>query len=240
MAWQVSTRLGDVPVRGRLSAEPDRPVLLVIRGLFSGRTYLSWLAEALPEADLAIVDLPGDRAPALRVAGVEAAAEAFAMVAERLVPGRRIVPFGVSAGALPALAFCGLRPDVERLVLLDPFLQPAQVWALRALLRGMGVPDDPARKVWVDGLLGVYTGADFRPLLSHLPARTEVLVGDEPLDPIRDDTARFPSLSGETERDLWRAQSGVTLHVCANAGHNIPEEAPETMLAVLRAALRPT
>ena len=48
MGWQVSTGLGDVPVRGRISADPDRPVLLVMRGLFSGRDYLAWLADALP------------------------------------------------------------------------------------------------------------------------------------------------------------------------------------------------
>lgn len=233
-----STSLGDVPVGGRFSTDPARAVLFVVQGLFSRPEALGWLSDALPAVDVALVRLPGFQTPALLSPGMEAAGAAYADVVAQLFHGRHVVTVGVSAGALPALSM-----GAERLVLVEPFLQPGKIWALRALLRQMGVDRDARMRAWVDAMLGLFTdpGRDYSPLLAHLAGSTDVLVGDEPLEPVRGDLGRFPSLTSDAERQVWQAARGVRLHVCNNAGHNVPDEARQALVDVLEVATaRPT
>lgn len=232
------TRFGEVLVEGRFS-RTDRPVLFTIGGLFQSAQYARWLIEALPEADVVLVSLPGMRSPRLARNDMATTGAAHAETIAALYPGRRVVPFGMSAGSIAAMALCGASPGrFERLVLMDPFLQPGKVWALKALMRAMlPKPDDP-RRALVDELLGLYSEAkDFRPLMAHLPDPTDVLVGETPLGEPRHDLPRFPSLSSEADRELWSADPRVRLHVCQGAGHNVLVEASKATLAVLRQAL---
>lgn len=235
---KLRTAFGEVLVEGRFS-RTERPVLFTVGGLFQSAQYGRWLVDALPEADVVLVRLPGMGTPSLVRNDMETTGAAHAQVIAALWPDRRVVPFGMSAGSLAAMALCGAAPGrFQRLVLMDPFLQPGKIWSLKALMRAMLTkPDDPRRDL-IDEMLGLYSDPkDFRGLLRHLPNPTDVLVGGIPLGEPRNDAASFPSVSSDEERALWAADPRVRLHVCEGAGHNVLEEAREATLEVLRAAV---
>jgi pimeloyl-ACP methyl ester carboxylesterase len=231
----VRTSLGRIPLTGKLSDDRSRPVLLVIRGIFHGDKYAEWLiAEFADQADVLLAHVPGMNSPTLAASDLATMGRAFREMVEQELAERDVVVFGMSTGCLVALAM-GRLPQVRRMVLLDPYLNVGACWALRELI-GLRAKRGTVLRAWFEALLGEGLNGDFRELIGNRAPSTCVLVGDEPLEPMRS-INRIPSLASAEERALWRAAPGVELIVCAGAGHDIPHEALRDMLGALNRAL---
>ncbi|THD74321.1 MAG: alpha/beta hydrolase [Phenylobacterium sp.] len=230
----VHTRHGDLSFKAALAGDAGRPVLLVIRGLFSRADHMEELAAPLSaEADIVFAHLPGMHSPTLPGSDLTTITKAFReMMAERFAD-RRVVPTGVSAGCLVALGLASL-PQVDAMVLVEPFLDVSQCWPLREFAAAKAAPGSTLLP-WLKAFFGPNVADDFSPLANQAPARTAVLVGAVPLEPPRAMT-RFPSLTSEAERAMWRAR-GAKVTVCPDAGHDVPARAPQALLAALREAL---
>jgi pimeloyl-ACP methyl ester carboxylesterase len=193
---------------------------------------LDWLPGALPEADVLTANLPGMHAPAVEPNDPATAAAAFARSLRAIGKGRRLVVLANSAATPVALQLCALA-EVEGLVLVEPFLEPTKVWALVEIFGQLIRKDDAFLRGMADSYFGLYSGGkDYRPLQQLAPRRTCVLVGEIPLEPSRR-MQGLPSFASEAERESWRA-SGAEVRVVPGAGHPIPEQAPEAMVAALR------
>jgi pimeloyl-ACP methyl ester carboxylesterase len=231
----VRTSVGRVPLTGKLSEDRSRPVLLVIRGIFHGDSYGQWLvAEFAGQADVLLAHVPGMNSPTLAASDLATMGQAFREVVEGELADRDVIVFGMSTGCLIALAM-GRLPQVRRMVLLDPYLNVADCWALRELI-GVRAKRGTVLRAWFEALLGQGLEGDFRELIAARAPRTYVLVGEEPLEPMRA-LNKIPSLASAQEREMWAAAPGVELTVCAGAGHDIPREALRDMLATLNRAL---
>ncbi|MDB5494461.1 MAG: hypothetical protein JWP86_1798 [Phenylobacterium sp.] len=129
----VTTAFGRIPL-GRISDDPARPVLLVIRGVLLPADHMGGLVDDLAdEADVLLAHLPGMHSPTLVSTDLATMTAAFREVLDTQLAGRRVVLFGMSAGGLVALGLAKAA-QVKTLVLLDPFLRVEDCWALRELI----------------------------------------------------------------------------------------------------------
>ncbi|MBL8554274.1 MAG: hypothetical protein JNL41_08350 [Phenylobacterium sp.] len=231
----IRTRLGVVPVTGRLGAfDLSRPLVFVIRGAYPDPELMHRLPDLLPEADVALVDLPGMHSPFFAEPGVEAFARGYDEVLATRFPGRRTVALGLSTGALAALAMQG----PERLVLMEPPLETGALWPF--LPRLAGEVRRTARreaKAWVEAVFGVTAegveGRDYRPLLTACRKPGVVMVGGVPLDPPRD-LERPPSYVTADAIGLVIRHPTLKLAVIGGAGHNIIAEGGPAILDAVR------
>jgi pimeloyl-ACP methyl ester carboxylesterase len=121
-------------------------------------------------------------------------------------------------------------------VLIEPFLLPMEIWALREIYDQLIPQGHALLRAMADDYFGLYSGGrDFRPLQRFAPRRTLVLVGEKPLEPPRP-MVGLPSFVSAKERASWAA-AGAEVRVCPGAGHAIPDEAPELVVQALRDAL---
>ncbi len=184
--------------------------------------------------DVARFHLPSNHSPPLTPNNLGTISRGLTLALETLYPGRPTVIFGLSTGALVALAVTARQ--VRRRVLVEPFLRTAHAWPLHDLPR---VAKDDAQRDLLWNVLGVADGRveerDYRHLLDRLSTPTVALVGRTPLGERRPITA-MPSLVDDADRALLRAHPRVTV-VEVEGGHNVAAQGLEEMfLHILRAA----
>lgn len=231
----IATSLGVVPVTGRLGAfEPSRPLVFVIRGAYPDPTSMHRLPDLLPEADVALVDLPGMHSAFFAEQGVEAFARGYDEVLAGRFPGRRTVALGLSTGALAALAM----RSPERLVLMEPPLETGALWSfLPRLAREAQRTTLGEARAWIDAVFGVTAdgvdGRDYRPLLTACRKPGVVMIGGVPLDPPRD-LDHEPSYVTADAIGLVIRHPTLKLAVVGGVGHNIIVDGGPAILNTLR------
>jgi pimeloyl-ACP methyl ester carboxylesterase len=193
------------------------------------------LPDLLPEADVALVHLPGMNTPFFREPSVQAFAEAFDQVLERLSP-RNVVVLGASVGGLVALAM--RHPAIRGLVLMDTALSMG-LWPLRNLV----APTTHPRAVeWYEAILGFSSrrdgpGRDYGHLLDGVDVPVLALIGDVPLGEPRSIATKAPSLVTPADRARYEEHPGVQVITAWGCGHNLWRDNPALVLAAVRAAM---
>ena len=94
----VPTRFGSIPVWGDFGT--DRPLVLVVRGVCPALDRHADLDP--PDADLALLHLPGFHSPLIRPFSIEVFAQAFDELVQTRFADRQITLVGASTGALVA------------------------------------------------------------------------------------------------------------------------------------------
>lgn len=208
------------------------PLVLVVTGFRSGAEVWSPIARPVG-LDYLRVHLPGNHAPPLREVSVAAYSRALDAALASRFAGRPLMVAGLSVGALVALGL--RRPELRRLLLLEPPLRTHALWPLRAVLNpSQGASEIELAQLW--SLFGIAPrltqGRDYRGLLNELSVPTRVLLGDLPLLPPRD-LGRLPSLVDEESRAALDAHPLVRVSRVVGGGHGIQFEAARECFAVL-------
>jgi hypothetical protein len=232
---ELATAQGPVPVWGRFGRSATRPVVFIVRGAFADPESLTRLPPDLPEADVALVHLPGMHSPFFAESSVRAFAAAFDEVVAREFAGRPLVKAGLSTGALVALAM----RSPGAVAAFDPPLTTDALWPLIPGLR-VSARDSELMAGWISEIFGVTAegleNRDYRPLLEACKEPGVVVIPGEPLEPPRP----LPSLPGlMTAEDRMLAQRHPTLRamIIQGAGHNIPRDHPRIIPLAIRQAL---
>jgi pimeloyl-ACP methyl ester carboxylesterase len=194
-------------------------------------------AVVAPAWDAAVMRLPGNGTPPLAQTSIAAWGRAVGELLDTAFPGRPVVLVGLSVGALVALAV--RRPQVRRILALEPPLVMSKLWPMEAVLRRRW-REDPQARPFIEAVFGV-TGAGreertWFDLFGRDAPPIDVVVGGAPLYPVRD-AERFPSFVDGPERAWIAGRPGVTLHVAPDAGHNIHVHAQGFLRDVLLSAL---
>ena len=217
------TSLGQIVLRGR---DTGRPILLVLPGLYSNALFGSGIQASWLGLDVMIGRVPGDGAPQLASISIGAFASAYSEAVCAL-GDRSVFAYGISAGALTALALRG--PNIKGQLLIEPPLQTGGLWPLRDALRDVGPEGWEAISWPVFGISATcHEDRDYAHLLESLAAPTTVLVGDvllEPRRPLEDQ----PSLVGEAARNRLQKTSRLSLHIIPNCGHSIVGGNPDAV-----------
>jgi pimeloyl-ACP methyl ester carboxylesterase len=227
---EVETPLGPVWLFGR---DQGRPVHLILSGAFAASDYLERAAHHFPGVDVLRAHLPGNHCPPLAAISVGAFAAAYSAALRSRFAGRPVVATGVSVGGLVAL---GLKtPELRRLVVVEPPLQPHRAWPFR-LFREQTPPGGEA---FVRNVVGVDASGseprDYTPLLEGLTTPTLALLGDVALGEPRP-FDEMPSLVDDDSRRRLAAHPLVEVRAVPGVGHNIPLLAADLFLdAMLRA-----
>lgn len=221
------TPLGEVWLWGSAEAfEGDRPVVLVLQGLF-GNQGQRWLPlEERLGVSVLIGNLPGFDCPQLAKASVTAIADAYSRAAAFAFRGRRGLLCGESMGGIVALAMAVAR---TQRVAFDPPLRTDRMGPMLPEMREqLARAPQQAELVW--NLCGVSAdrleARDYTRLLDR-PAR--VIVGTAEGDP--------PSLVHEEERALMLSLPHIWFSVAPGAGHILPPEGAPHLIAALRCLL---
>lgn len=225
---EMRTSLGVIPVTGTFGRALT---VLAINGAFAGPAEMHRLHQLVTPHGAVVGFLPGDRAPALSETSVPAFAQAYDEIADQLGP---TVVLGLSIGGLVSLAMRS--ENIRRVVCVEPPLLTGKLWPMAEMLAGARTAH---YRPLVENIFGLtlegFAGRDYRHLLDDLHRPTDVILGNEPLYPPRA-LARTPSLVDDPERELLAAHPLITVRL-APAGHNVPFQAPQVLLPVLRAAL---
>lgn len=213
--FEVETPFGPVWLWGR---DTGRPLVVVATGAFAEPWVYDRLQLALPEVDVARFHLPSNHSPPLTPNNLGTISRGLTTALEALYPGRATAIFGLSTGALVALAVSA--PQVRRLVLVEPFLRTAHAWPLHDLPR---VAKDDAQRELLWNVLGVAEGRveerDYRHLLDRLTVPAVALVGNTALGERRA-ISQMPSLVGEADRALLRDHPMIRLFEL-DGGHDV-------------------
>lgn len=227
---RVETSLGTVDLHGRSTG---RPVLFVLAGLYSSPGFGTGMQDWWPNVDVVVGRVPGDGAPALAQPSVGMFAAAYSEALSILYPERPVFAFGISAGALIALA---LRTELRGLLLVEPPLRSCSLWPLRDALRDVGPSGWESLAAPLFGITRTeHASRDYRPLLRTLSVPTKVLVGDMPLLPRRPLPVQ-PSLVDDESRDALR-QASVSIIEVSGAGHGVLNAAPDIVEFHLRQSI---
>ncbi|HTK34542.1 MAG TPA: alpha/beta hydrolase [Caulobacteraceae bacterium] len=235
-ATKFQTSMGAVPVWGRLeSFSPDRPLLFVIRGAWPPTVgYMDPLADLIPEADVALVHLPGMHSTPFRDQTVKAFATAFDEVIAKLAHPRVLV-LAISIGGVVALSLTG----AWETILVETPLMTAPLWPIHPRFRDI-VGDNPNAAEWVRNLFGTgqdgVENRDYRSLALDFRGQGTLLLGDDPLWPERPIT-RIPSLVCDDSRKAYAANPRFRSVIVPNAGHNIPKDGSGHILHLLHDTL---
>lgn len=216
--FEVETPFGPVWLWGR---DTGRPLVVVATGAFAESWVYDRLQLTLPAVDVVRFHLPSNHCPPLAPNNLGTISRGLTTALETLFPNRPTAIFGLSTGALVALAVTA--PQVRRLVLVEPFLRTAHAWPLHDLPR---IARDEAQRELLWNVLGVAEGKvearDYRHLLDRLSVPTVALVGRTPLGERRRVPA-MPSLVDEVDRALLRTHPLV--HVFElEGGHDVATE----------------
>jgi pimeloyl-ACP methyl ester carboxylesterase len=219
--------LGPVVFHGR---DTGRPVLLVILGAFATFKQLDRIQDLIPGVDVWRTHLPGNHCPPLQVTSVGAFGFAISQAIGERLSGRQVAVVGVSAGALVGLALD--QRLIRRFLLVEPPLWPTVCWPFLDFRDHMP-PDgeDFVRRIFGVGPTSV-EARDYRGLLDRLTKPALVLIGDEPLEPLRA-LPRWPSLVDADSRRRLAAHPLVYLRVVAGAAHDLIGDQPEAFWAAL-------
>lgn len=225
----VPTALGDIWLSGR---DSGKPILLAMPGLYSNPDFGVGMQTWWPGTDVFVGRLPGDGPPELAATSVGAFAAAYSEALAKRFPARPIFAFGISAGALLALALRGV--DLRGLLLIEPPLRTEALWPLRDALRDVG-PTGWERLAWplfgIDGTR--HEARDYTPLLDALRVPAAVLIGEQSLMPRRP-LDEQPSLLDDESIKLLEANLLVNLVKVHRAGHAVMSRDPELVERHLR------
>jgi hypothetical protein len=212
-------------------------LVLAICGTLGRYSQFSQLVDLLPEADVAIVELPGVTWPFAGEVSVQGYAAVFRGLLEARDASRPVTLVGASVGGLVALTLS----DLGEVVALDPPLSPADLWPIERLFSGMartGRLNDAARDM-VSRIFG-YGGEAPKPTYHHifdgLARPVMVLAGGVPLDPPRPLEA-LPGLVTEDDEAFLRAHALVGFERIADCGHDILKDRPDRVVAAIRCAM---
>jgi pimeloyl-ACP methyl ester carboxylesterase len=206
---EIETTFGGVPVWGRLgSFAPDRRLLLIVRGAFAEENQLLSAIDRHPEADVALVHLPGMNTQPLRSNDIPIFASAFDEVVTAL-PNVRVLVVGLSIGGVVAFAM----RKATRVLAVDTPLTTT-LWPVRAHWDAQ-IAQRPELSWLKDRKFDA---------LDTLRAPTRLLLASDPLGVPRK-LARLPSLVSEDDRAAYDAHACVTVEVVPDTGHNIARSA---------------
>lgn len=230
---EIQTSLGTVVLNGR---NTGRPVLFVIPGLYSSPTFGIGMQAWWPQFDVVLSRVPGDGAPELEFTSIGVFGAAYSEAISVGYSNRPIFVYGISTGALIALALRHV--DLKGMFLVEPPLRTGCLWPLRDALRDIGPPGWEEISWPLFGITSVaHEARDYTAMLDSLAIATTVLVGSEPLMPRRplDDQ---PSLVDIHARDILSANPMVNLVEIYNSGHGVLSAAPATVDNLLRNACK--
>lgn len=240
----VETREGPIYFAGRMHADPTRPALVVMGGIWAPPDLFHEVIAWFPGATVLIAPLPGmgeSKTPRFEVALMTRMLD---QAIEYLLPDVPVVAFGASTGSLVTL---GLRsPQIVRQVALEPFFRTKPLWPLLDFTRASlaSEPENAGAATAAEGLFGFTPQAvedrDYRGLLEGLCTPTDVIVGTEPLEPVRE-VASWPSFTSAEDRASLAAHPLVTLHDGPpGSGHALSSSAQGAALIrkILHQALR--
>jgi pimeloyl-ACP methyl ester carboxylesterase len=240
---EFQTPFGVVPLWGDFANfDASRPLVVGILGAFAIErgSLFSVPPHIAGSADMVVGHLPGNHTPALVYSSVGVFSAAYSHVIANVFSERRVVSLGASIGGLTVL---GLRaPQIVGSVVMEPVLTTGKLWPMTAFMREklLANPQDTVLRDFIVNVFGVTeTGLEdrrYEAVLNHLKVPTRVIVGGVPLYPERP-VQKLPSLVDEPERELLQRHPMIRYSVAPHAGHNVPQEASEHMLAALREAL---
>src|SRR5579871_2733603 len=97
----ISTEAGPIYLVGRVHADPKRPVLFAMTGFWAPDTQLHDLVDHFQGVSVLVAPLPGmGDSVSLPAFDVRDFARAIELTLASVVPGRRVVMLGSSAGCL--------------------------------------------------------------------------------------------------------------------------------------------
>lgn len=245
--YQVQTRDGSLCMYARngvLSAETDRPVLLMIHGALRDSSVLfDWIPLCEPEFDVVFIDLPGHgRSPPNTVVTIESFAANVGDAVNAALGNRNIVVVGESLGGLVALAMEGLHIEqIRGVIAADPPMTTNKLWHVRNAVVNR-VASDPANQFWQSFAMNIFgiasDGKAHERIYYHLieQARVPILVltGDVPLFPIRNCHA-VPCLIDDVDRYIISRLAGgiAQFEVVSGCGHVLLVDAKEKCRSII-------
>ena len=239
----VQTSCGPLYLAGRLYTDPAIPALVAMGGIWTPRDFLHDLADAFPDVSVLIVPLPGMGGSLTRTFDVATLSRSLDEGIGALLAETPVVAYGVSTGSLVTL---GLKaPQVVRQVALEPFFRTGPLWAFNEKARSFlaSEPDKRGAQLAAEQIFGLtateVVDRDYRGLLDGLQTPLDVILADQPLEPVRSLDA-LPSLSSREDRAALAAHPRVTLHPGPpGSGHDLglTPEGAIVVQAVLRRAL---
>jgi hypothetical protein len=242
----ISTEAGPIYLVGRIHADPKRPVLFAMTGFWSPDTQLHDLVDHFQGVSVLVAPMPGmGDSVSLPAFDVRDFSRAIELTLATVVPGRRVVLLGSSAGCLATL---GVRStQVARHVAVEPFFRTAALWPLHDIARRFLAAEPhavgahrAAEVILGHGPAGAVAERDYRWLLDGLEAPLDVVVGALGLEPQRE-LPIAPSFTSAADRELLASRPNTRLtQAHEESGHNLMETPQGARLVrdVAHAALR--
>ncbi|MGZ6038811.1 MAG: alpha/beta hydrolase [Phenylobacterium sp.] len=241
----VQTSCGVLYLGGRLHADPATPALVAMGGIWTPGDFLHDLVDAFPDVSVVIIPLPGMGGSLTRTFDIATLTRSLDEALDTLFRHTPVVAYGVSTGSLVTL---GLRsPQVRRKVALEPFFRTRPLWAFHETARKFlaNAPDNRGARLAAEQIFGLTEGEsevvdrDYRTLLEGLKAPLDVILADQPLEPVRP-LDGLPSLCSTEDRAALAAHPLVNVHAGPpNSGHDlgVTAEGARLVRSVLRRAL---
>jgi hypothetical protein len=220
----IETSQGSIHLSGDFNRfDADRPLVLVIRGLWAKREQYSGLALDIPEVDMAFAHLPGMHSPHLKDPSIHAFGRLFDEAARLAFGDRPFLKVGISLGGLVAMA---MREGVST-VALDTPISTSGLWPLHNVIRDQlraETHEDFRPFYW--NILGLdeecVQQRDYRPLVLAAKRPLTFLVAGEALEPERalDHT---PGLISADDRAWLKSLPDVRRAWFEGAGHHLAD-----------------
>ena len=211
----VQTAIGPIYLVGQLYTDTSRPALVAVGGAWAPDEFNHELVDWFPGASVLIAPLPGMGGSTTITFEPARLSVAMDEVIGLLLPGRSIVAYGASTGALVTL---GLRsPGILRHVAVEPFFRTAPLWPLLKSVREFiaKAPEMSGGARAAEEIFGLagdkVVDRDYRPLLEGLCVPTDVVLAQMPLEPERE-MGGWPSLTSAEDRRRLADHPLVTLH----------------------------
>jgi len=239
----VTTAHGSLYTVGRIHSNKRRPLLFAMGGAWTPDDFLHELVDWFPGASVLIAPFPGmgvSRTTTFDVTNLSRMVDEAITSLFGEVP---VVAYGVSAGCLVTL---GLRaPQIVRHVATEPFFRTSPLWPLQATMRDMilAAPEKVGGAKAAEALFG-YTAPpnemivdrDYHHVMEGLDRPVDVILGDAPLEPVRE-INRWPSFTSAADRELLASHPRVTVHPGPTGSGHYVDQTPDGV-ALVRGVLR--
>jgi hypothetical protein len=234
----LTTAHGPLYVVGRIHANKRRPLLLAMGGAWTPADFLHELVDWFPGASVVVALFPGMGVSLTETFDVRILAQMVDEVIASMFGDVPVVAYGVSAGSLVTL---GLRaPQIVRHVAMEPFFRTSPLWPLQTAMRDMilAAPEKVGGAKAAEAIFG-YTAPpnekvvdrDYHHVMEGLDRPVDVILGDRPLEPVRE-TNGWPSFTSAADRELLTAHPRVTIHPGPpGSGHEV-DQTPEGVALV--------
>jgi hypothetical protein len=212
----IRTSVAEFGVIGRLHADPHRPTLLVVNGVFPTKDHLHDVIDAYPGANVLIVNLPGMLGTPWSGRSAAELALGLEELIARLVGDGPLVVAGSSTGNLVSLELRSR--NIRRHICIEPFFETKDLWPFIDWARAhmAAYPKDVAVAKFIWDFFGiradVVENRDYRHLLQGVSIPTDVIMGSVPLLPRRDLNKVWPSLTSAADRAAMAAVPQMVLH----------------------------